>query len=201
MSTKPKPSSTDKARQAEHRQKILAVANSGSKTGSGSRTYLRDKSDFLLSLAFDNHLPVVPSGGFFKKMGLSHEIEDFANYSLSSLEKNYIWQRHAPVDLNVSVDLVDQQAICEPQKALHSVAREAEMYLEGGANKGRGNNKLHHISAHWWLRETKCVHASVADAVHLVCIAHPEHLSGLLDTNPHPRLLGTRRTAWLAISP
>lgn len=158
MSSKSKPSSDDKARQAEHRQKMLAVANSGnsgSKTGPASRTYLKDKSDFLLSLAFNNHLPVVPSGGFFKKMGLSHDIEDFANYSVSSLEKNFLWQRHTPASLNVALDLVDQQAICEPQAVQHSLAREAETYLEGGAGQGRGSNKQHHISAHWWLRETK----------------------------------------------
>jgi len=150
-----KPSSSDKERQQKHRTERLAAANNNG----SSRNYLKDnQSDFLVKLAFDNNLPTVPAGGFFKKtMGMSSDKKDFAIYSMSSLEKSYVWQRHAAVDMNMSgaLSLADQESVCEPQRAQHSLAREAEMYLEGSADKGRGNNKLHHISAHWWLRETK----------------------------------------------
>lgn len=148
--SKSKASKEDKARQDEHRQTTLA------RLKGGGRNYLSANSgDFLVSLRFNNNLPAVPSGPFFKKIGLSHNAEDFAKYSLSSLEKNYIWQRHLPHSMNVTLNLEDHESMCEPQDAVNNYPREVELYLEGSVDRSKQTKKQQHISAHWWLRETK----------------------------------------------
>ncbi len=154
MESEKKTGKEDRKRQAEHRKKVLAAVQGG---GGGGCKYLSGSGDdFKVSLRFANRLPSVPSGPFFKKIGLSHNAEDFAHYSASTLEKNYIWGRHLPVDMNVTLKLEDQDSVCEPSKPEYHVANEAETYLEGSVDRTKQTKKQAHASAasHWWLRET-----------------------------------------------
>jgi hypothetical protein len=67
--------------------------------------------EFLCIQKFHNMLPSVPSGPFFKAICLPHSSTDFAGYSMSTLEKNFIWQPHQGVDAGLHIDLVDSEKI------------------------------------------------------------------------------------------
>lgn len=67
--------------------------------------------EFLSVQKFQNMLPSVPSGPFFKAICLPHSSTDFAGYSMSTLEKNFIWQPHQGVDAGLHIDLVDSDKI------------------------------------------------------------------------------------------
>lgn len=73
-------------------------------------------SDFICTPLFQNNLPLVPSGPFFRTVELPHSFEDFAVYSVgSSLERSYLWQPHVPKDVGLRVDFVDRESIMTNQ--------------------------------------------------------------------------------------
>jgi len=113
-------------------------------------------SEFLLQVSFRNTLPNVPSGPFFRKVGIMHSHEEFARYNFSSLEKSYIWQPHFGPDLNTRLSLVDQEAIlAEPSnESRKEIKKETTEYTSGTSSSGVDLRKKETRQKHWWLRET-----------------------------------------------
>ena len=116
------------------------------------------ESEFLCAISFKNSLPAVPSGPYFKKVDLSRSIDKFSEYSMSSLEKGYIWQPHFNKLVNIDIDLVDQDTVLQSKKLRteHDSEKEVKLYLSGagGAGAGRSNARKEHQANHWWLRDT-----------------------------------------------
>lgn len=69
------------------------------------------EKEFLSIPIFYNNLPSVSSGPFFKNMELPHSFEDYSTYSLSSLERSYVWKPHFGSDVGIKFDLVDQESV------------------------------------------------------------------------------------------
>jgi hypothetical protein len=67
-----------------------------------------DDREFICLPKFLNSLPNIPSGPFFRTTELPHSSADFAIYTVSTLEKSFIWQPH---QVGLNLDLVDQEAI------------------------------------------------------------------------------------------
>mmetsp|Transcript_12571 Transcript_12571/g.18990 ORF Transcript_12571/g.18990 Transcript_12571/m.18990 type:complete len:382 (-) Transcript_12571:101-1246(-) len=79
---------------------------------------ITSNEEFICTPQFKNPLPSVPSGPFFRTVELPHSSADFAVYTVSSLEKQYIWQPHHGADVGLHLDLVDQDAVlCTTQKS------------------------------------------------------------------------------------
>ena len=126
--------------------------------GGAKKQYLPE-SEFLCNISFKNTLPPAPSGPFFKQVDLARRHENFAEYHVSSLEKGYVWQPHFDRRVNIDLDLVDQDAILQPQDSQadrDAADKEVTMYLSGvtGERAGRSNAKKEHQANHWWLRDT-----------------------------------------------
>jgi hypothetical protein len=67
-----------------------------------------DDREFICLPKFSNSLPNVPSGPFFRTIELPHSSADFAIYTVSTLEKSFIWQPH---QVGLNLELVDQESI------------------------------------------------------------------------------------------
>lgn len=73
--------------------------------------------EFICLPKFLNTLPNVPSGPFFRTVELPHSSADFALYTVSTLEKSFIWQPH---QVGLHLELVDQEAVLSiPDKSVH----------------------------------------------------------------------------------
>lgn len=122
-------------------------------------------SDFIVKLQYQNNLPNAPSGPFFKNVGLFHTLENFAEYSTSTLEKNFVWQPHFGPDLGMNLDLVDQEAMLTSD--YHQQVDQSELkYLSGNIEKGRGKLKqLDAMNKPWWLRNTTYVENNLFNAI------------------------------------
>lgn len=66
---------------------------------------------FVCLPRFRNDLPDTPIGPFFRNFQPLHSFQDFAKFTISSLEKNYIWKPHFDPDTGLKLDLVDQEAV------------------------------------------------------------------------------------------
>lgn len=113
---------------------------------------------FLCNPSFSNKFPSVPSGPYFKQLNQSHSFKEFAQYKMSTLEKNYIWQPHfgSLMNLNEDINFVDEDILF---KEAHDVDREVKTYstlmtTEKGSTK-RSNSTKEHAANHWWLRDTQ----------------------------------------------
>jgi hypothetical protein len=93
----------------EHVQSTLAKVPSNQNTSHIGRKVL--DADFFCLPIFRNDLPEPPVGPYFRPFQPIYSSTDFANYSVSSLEKNYTWKPHFDIDAGLKVDLVDQEAI------------------------------------------------------------------------------------------
>lgn len=67
-----------------------------------------EEREFICLPKFLNTLPGVPSGPFFRTVELPHSSADFAIYTVSTLEKSFIWQPH---QVGLNLELVDQDTI------------------------------------------------------------------------------------------
>lgn len=91
-----KRSSEGERKRKEHAAKILSAQRGN------------DDREFICNPIFLNTLPNVPSGPFFRTVELPHSSADFAIYTVSTLEKSYIWQPH---EVGLHLELVDQESI------------------------------------------------------------------------------------------
>jgi hypothetical protein len=73
-------------------------------------------SDFIFQLKYSNTLPEVPSGPYFKDMPPIRKLEEYGKYSVSSLERSYIWQPHFGPEAGVRLDLQDQDSVLVTSK-------------------------------------------------------------------------------------
>jgi len=140
-------------------QKILKEQQKAKSASKSGRQYVKDDSHFLVNMTFQNHLPAVPSGPFFKKVGISHTFAEFAQYRTSSLEKSYVWEPHFGPDVNIRLDLVDQDAILDKAQrypAHLDLDKETKAYTSLADRGGRGSlsKKRESLQSSWWLRET-----------------------------------------------
>lgn len=63
---------------------------------------------------FRNDIPDTPIGPFFRTFQPLHSFQEFAKFTISSLEKNYIWKPHIDTEVGLNVDLVDQDTVLLP---------------------------------------------------------------------------------------
>jgi len=136
-----------------------ASSGSGSRSSSSGGGLMRasNETEFVCQLSFKNNLPVVPSGPFFKTLGLAHTLEEFAQYKTSSLEKSYIWQPHFGPDASTKLCLVDQDAVLvnkTDEKPSKEILRETKEYTSATSSSGVDTRKKETKQKHWWLRET-----------------------------------------------
>lgn len=104
--------------------------------------------EYLCNPQFINSAPSIQAGPYFKKIGLSHTFEDFADYHMSSLEKNHVWKPH--INAAKCLDIVDQDALMSGNKG-------------GGGLKlssSLGSNKIA------WLKKTTYLTNNLYDNVH-----------------------------------
>ena len=132
------------------------TSSSSSQHGSKHKA-LYDTEEFLCSYNFRNTLPAVPSGPFFKKIGMAHTSDELAKYKTSTIEKSHIWHPHFDRDVNIRLDLVDQEAMLQQQDYIDpsALATECKYYLSGASDRSTmESRKRAHSDKHWWLRET-----------------------------------------------
>jgi hypothetical protein len=142
--------SSSKSSSADHVKKTLAAM----KKSKGGRYMGSKTDDFLINMEFRNQLPPVPCGPFLKKVTGYHKLSQFGVYRESSLEKNYVWQRHCPPDMNITVHLEDQESVLGLLGGDRKRPTE-NYYLEKTTDKSKQQQKQENAAAHWWLRETK----------------------------------------------
>jgi hypothetical protein len=107
--------------------------------------------EYLCTPYFLNTVPSVQAGPFFKKIGLTHSFEEFADYHLSSLEKNYVWKPH--INVAKCLDIVDQEALVSGSKD----------QTGDKLNLSRGNIGKNKIA---WMKKTTYLTNNLYDNVH-----------------------------------
>ena len=106
--------------------------------------------EFICIPQFQNNLPRVPTGPFFRTVELPHSFEDFAVYNAgSSLERSYVWQPHTGPDVGLRMDFVDQDHMLNQQQKTITVNPADKAFLSERKNNERLNDEK--LS---WLRET-----------------------------------------------
>ena len=126
-SKRKEPSETEKKRK-EHAARILQEKRA-------ERTQMTQDKEFLCVQKFQNHLPKVPSGPYFKTILLPHSSLDYAGYVVSTLEKNYVWQPHHDRDAGLRMQLVDSESVLATSD--RSVSAADTKYLAERRSSGR----------------------------------------------------------------
>ena len=101
---------------------------------------------------YQNNLPQIPCGPYFRDVNLSLSFQDFATYKISSLERSYIWQPHLGPDVGIKLNLVDQEAILCPEDKTAVLDPSESRYLTGTGERGRVSRVKDEKPA--WLRNT-----------------------------------------------
>jgi hypothetical protein len=115
-----------------------------------------ERSEFICRPKFRNTLPSVPCGPFVKAIQLPHSSADFASYSMSTLEKSFIWQPH---QLGLNIDLVDQESLLDQISDRPSAVHPADAkYIAGKSQR----TIPEHIP---WLKRTTYVTNDLYDNV------------------------------------
>lgn len=143
---------------AEHVKKTLEAM----KSGSGQKKYMGANSDdFLINMEFRNSLPAVPCGPYLTKIDVSDMYTKMRVKTESSLERNYIWQRHCPLDMNMAIRLEDQESVLghsygvDQSHKVNAILGQENYQLDGTADKSKREQKNDYVAANWWLRETR----------------------------------------------
>lgn len=129
----------------EHSSQILAA-----KSSERMRANFLGDSEFLCLPTFQNNLPSVPCGPFFKTIPLKHSFDSIAVYNMSSLEKSYVWQPHLSVDVGLNMDLVDQDIILNSNRV--PVDKEDAAFLNTTTDRSRGSKEPNKKIS--WLKKT-----------------------------------------------
>ena len=115
---------------------------------------------FLCVLQFQNTLPNVPSGPFFKQVPQFHSFEQYATFQVSSLEKSFVWQPHFGPDAGIKLDLVDQESILIPDNVAQPDDADKK-FLTGFQLNKKSSNRLDVIEKQEWLRRTTYIDAKM----------------------------------------
>jgi len=140
------------AKRREHVNRVLSA-----KKDEQIRNRWNQDPEFLCVPPFQNSLPMVPMGPYFKMSSSVRPFNEFATYKMTSLERNYVWQPHYGPDLNIKLDLVDQDSILVSDKtstlpgSLASETRGVSVGLDR-PRPSRGAN--HHGKKYSWLKNT-----------------------------------------------
>lgn len=110
----------------------------------------QDTKEFLCTPQFVNITPSVQAGPFFKKIGLNHTFDQFADYHMSTLERNYVWRPH--INVAKCLDIVDEEMLAA------GCPETGEGFKIGGG--GLGSNKIA------WLKKTTYLTNNLYDNVH-----------------------------------
>lgn len=112
----------------------------------------RNDDQFLCSLQYQNTLPSVPSGPFFKQISPVYSFTQYATFQVSSLEKSYVWQPHFGPDAGIKLDLVDQESILLDSSTLANEADKKIFSAQQTAHKNKNHRAELVLPA--WLRES-----------------------------------------------
>lgn len=130
----------------EHAERVLHLT----KQNAEEKKRLIQEPEFICIPQFQNNLPRVPTGPFFRTVELPHSFEDFGVYTAgSSLERSYVWQPHKGPDVGLHMDFVDQEKMLNQYQKGVTVQAADKVFLSERKNTERLNDeKL------TWLRET-----------------------------------------------
>jgi hypothetical protein len=130
----------------EHAERVL----NQTKKAAEEKKRLGQDPNFICIPQFQNNLPRVPTGPFFRTVELPHSFEDFAVYTAgSSLERSYVWQPHTSQDAGLRMDFVDQERVLnQHQKSVTLHPSDKAFISERKHNERLNDEKLS------WLRET-----------------------------------------------
>ena len=130
----------------EHAERVL----SQTKKAAEEKKRLGETSEFICTPQFQNSLPRVPTGPFFRTVELPHSFEDFAVYTPgTSLERSYVWQPHVGLDAGLHMDFVDKDRMFHrPQGYVVANPADKVFLAERKINDRICDEKLP------WLRET-----------------------------------------------
>lgn len=130
----------------EHTERML----SQTKKQQGEKNLSGPHPEFICTPQYQNNLPRVPTGPFFRTVELPHSFEDYAVYTAgSSLERSYVWQPHTGQDVGLHMDFVDQDRMLNQHNKLATINPADKAFLSERKNNERLNDEK--LS---WLRET-----------------------------------------------
>jgi hypothetical protein len=131
----------------EHTARILTA-----KANERDRERWLNDSQFICVPKFQNSLPRVPCGPYFKTIQLTHTFDNFASYTMSSLENSFIWQPHTKIDVGLNIDLVDQDMILASNRSSGVVDKDDVLFLNAISDRKRKVDVLNKRVP--WLKRT-----------------------------------------------
>lgn len=114
------------------------------------RTKWKFDSEYMCAPQIQNSIPSVACGEpFAKKIEVDTNYNNFAVYRESNLEKNYTWQPHFGMNVGLTFDFVDQDALINKPTASNQINEADKKFIQSTSLK----NKSKVISDDtWWLR-------------------------------------------------
>jgi len=116
------------------------------------RTKWRFDAEFMCAPQMQNSIPSVSCGEpYTKKIDADTNHTTFAVYRESNLEKNYTWQPHFGMNVGLTFDFVDQDALVNKTPAQSNQINDVDKKLFQHSSR-KGKSKVISDDGTWWLR-------------------------------------------------